>query len=146
MQLPKAVPTAHAIVTALVMHSDDGAVLVLPVHDDPVYAVVDGVKKIVSPATALLYAFSRFSENTVEVPRLEQYEKSKALVWPVGQSTQEDAPDAPYLPVSQLTHTDIGSTGFALYFPTAQFTQLAVAASTYLPAAHGSQDDAPADE
>ena len=72
MQLPEDAPTAHAIVTALVMHSDVGAELELPVHDDPVYAVPDGVRKIVSPATALMYTFSRFSENTVAVPGIEQ--------------------------------------------------------------------------
>ena len=36
VQLPEAVPTAHAIVTALVIQSDVGAESKIPVHDDPV--------------------------------------------------------------------------------------------------------------
>ena len=48
------VPTAHAIVTAFVTQSEDGDVDVIPVHDVPVNAVVDGVSIIVSPTTALL--------------------------------------------------------------------------------------------
>ena len=59
VQLSEPEPTAHAIVTALVMHSDVGAVFELPVHDDPVYAIADGVRKIVSPTAALLYAANR---------------------------------------------------------------------------------------
>ena len=85
------------------------------------------------------------------VPGLEQYEKSNELDCPVGQSTQEedveDALDAPYLPVPQLTHADaVVDPVFGLYFPTSQSTQLEVTASAYLPAAHGPHDDAAADE
>ncbi len=36
VQLPEAVPTEHAIATALVIQSDVGSVLLFPVHDDPV--------------------------------------------------------------------------------------------------------------
>ncbi len=36
VQLPEAVPKAHVNVTALVMHSEVGAVSPLPVHDAPV--------------------------------------------------------------------------------------------------------------
>ncbi len=36
VQVSEAVPTAHNIDTALVMHSDVGATLALPVHDVPV--------------------------------------------------------------------------------------------------------------
>ena len=94
-----------------------------------------------------MYTFSRFSENTVAAPGLEQYEKSNELVCPVGQSTQEEDADAPYLPVPQLTHVNaVVDPVFGLYFPTSQSTQLAVTASAYLPAEHGPHDDAAADE
>ena len=60
VQVPVAVPTAHAIVTALVMHSDVAALLELPVHDAPVYAVVEGVRFMMSPTAALVYAANKF--------------------------------------------------------------------------------------
>ena len=58
VQLPEAVPTAQKIETALVIHREVGALL-LPVHDAPVYAVLDGVRLIVSPTAALLYAANK---------------------------------------------------------------------------------------
>ena len=60
VQLPEAVPTAQRIETALVMQSEVGALLAVPVHDAPVNAVLDGVRLIVSPAVALLYAVNKF--------------------------------------------------------------------------------------
>ena len=60
VQLPEAVPTAQRIETALVMQSEVGAELALPVHDSPVYAVFDGVRLIVSPTAALLYVANKF--------------------------------------------------------------------------------------
>ena len=61
VQVPVAVPTAHAIVIALVMHSDVAVELALPVHNAPVYAVVDGVRKMVSPtAHSLIFAADKF--------------------------------------------------------------------------------------
>ncbi len=60
VQLPYPVPTAHEIATALVMHNDVGAEFVLPMHDDPVNAVIEGVRMIVSPTAALLYAVNKF--------------------------------------------------------------------------------------
>ena len=60
VQVPVAVPTAHEIVIALVMHSDVASELELPVHDAPVYAVADGVREMVSPTAALLYAANKF--------------------------------------------------------------------------------------
>ena len=60
VQLPDAVPTAQRIETALVMQSEVGSLFALPVHDAPVYAVVDGVRLIVSPTAALLYVANKF--------------------------------------------------------------------------------------
>ena len=60
VQLPEAVPTAQRIETALVMQSDEGALLAVPVHAAPVYAVLDGVRLIVSPTAALLYVANKF--------------------------------------------------------------------------------------
>ena len=60
VQLPEAVPTAQRIETALVIQSDVGLTLALPVHDAPVYAVLDGVRLIVSPTAALLYVANKF--------------------------------------------------------------------------------------
>ncbi len=60
MQLPEPVPTAQRIETALVMQREVGALLALPVHDAPVYAVLDGVRFIVSPTAALSYAANKF--------------------------------------------------------------------------------------
>lgn len=74
MQLPEVVPTAHANDTAFVMHSDVGDESELPVHDAPVYAVVDGVRMMVLPVAALLYAVIKLSGNTVIVPAAKQYE------------------------------------------------------------------------
>ena len=59
VQLPEAVPTAQRIETALVMQSDDGSLQFGLVHDAPVYAVVDGVRLIVSPTAALLYVANK---------------------------------------------------------------------------------------
>ena len=56
VQLPEAVPTSHAIFTAFFMHSDVASPTTVPVHDAPVYAVADGVRVMVSPTAALLYA------------------------------------------------------------------------------------------
>ena len=60
VQLPDAVPTAQRIETALVMQSDVGALLAVPVHDAPVNAVLDGVRLIMSPTAALLYVANKF--------------------------------------------------------------------------------------
>ena len=60
VQLPEAVLTAQRMETALVIQSDVGFALALPVHDAPVYAVFDGVRLIVSPTAALLYAANKF--------------------------------------------------------------------------------------
>ena len=60
VQSPEAVPTAQRIDTDLVMQSDVAPLMPLPVHDAPVYAVVDGVKLIVSPTAALLYVANKF--------------------------------------------------------------------------------------
>ena len=60
VQLPEAVPTAQRIETALVMQSEVGALLAVPVHDAPVNAVLDGVRLIVSPTAAPLYAVNKF--------------------------------------------------------------------------------------
>ena len=60
VQLPDAVSTAQRIETDFVMQSEVGAELALPVHDAPVYAVLDGVRLIVSPTAALLYAANKF--------------------------------------------------------------------------------------
>ena len=60
VQLPEAVPIAHRIETALVMHSEAAPVQFGLVHDAPVYAVLDGVRLIVSPTAALLYAANKF--------------------------------------------------------------------------------------
>ncbi len=60
VQLPDAVPTAQRIETAFVMQSEVGAEFAVPVHDAPVNAVLDGVRLIVSPAVALLYAVNKF--------------------------------------------------------------------------------------
>ena len=56
VQLSVAMLTAHAIFTDVFMHSDVGSEFALPVHDAPVYAVADGVRVMVSPTAALLYA------------------------------------------------------------------------------------------
>ena len=60
VQLPEAVLTAQRIETALVMQSEVGAEFAVPVHDAPVNAVLDGVRLIVSPTAALLYAANKF--------------------------------------------------------------------------------------
>ncbi len=60
VQLPDAAPTAQRIETALVMQSEVGALLAVPVHDAPVNAVLDGVRLIVSPTAALLYVANKF--------------------------------------------------------------------------------------
>ena len=60
MQLPQAVPTAQRIETALVMQSDVAPLMPPPVHAAPVYAVLDGVRLIVSPTAALLYVANKF--------------------------------------------------------------------------------------
>ena len=60
VQLPEALPTAQKIETAFVMQSDVAPLTPLPVHDAPVYAVLDGVRLIVSPTAALLYAANKF--------------------------------------------------------------------------------------
>ena len=60
VQLPEAVLTAQRIETALVMQSDVGALLAVPVHDAPVNAVLDGVRLIMSPTAALLYVANKF--------------------------------------------------------------------------------------
>ncbi len=60
VQLPEAVPTAQMIETAFVRQSEVGTELALPVHNAPVYAVLDGVRLIVSPTAALLYAVNKF--------------------------------------------------------------------------------------
>ena len=60
LQLPDAVPTAQRIETALVMHSDVAPLTLGLVHDSPVYAVLDGVRLIVSPTAALLYVANKF--------------------------------------------------------------------------------------
>ncbi len=61
--VPEVVPPAgktHDIVIAFVMQRDERDVSALPVHGVPEYAVVDGVRKILSPTAALLYAVSKF--------------------------------------------------------------------------------------
>jgi hypothetical protein len=77
-------------------------------------------------------------------PWHEQYEKSKELVWPVGQSMQEGAVDELYCPVPQLTQADIKvDPVFSLYLPAPHARQLAAAVvSPYFPASHGVQDEA----
>ena len=62
MQDPGFAPTAHEIIIAFFMHNDVAAELADPVHDAPVYAVVDGVREIVSPTAALVlvYAANKF--------------------------------------------------------------------------------------
>ncbi len=59
VQLPEAVPTAQMIETALVIQSELAS-HPLGSHAAPVYAVVDGVKLIVSPTAALLYVANKF--------------------------------------------------------------------------------------
>ena len=56
VQLPEAVPTAQKIETALVKQSDDGLFQLFGSHAAPVKAVLDGVRLIVSPTAALVYA------------------------------------------------------------------------------------------
>ncbi len=53
-QLPEAVPAAQKTETALVMQSDVGAALLLPLQEVPVYAVFDGVRYKISPTAAVL--------------------------------------------------------------------------------------------
>ncbi len=60
VQLPDAVPTAQRMETALAIQSDVGLGFPPPVHDAPVYAMLDGVRLIVSPTAALLYAANKF--------------------------------------------------------------------------------------
>ena len=60
VQLPEAVPTAQRIETAFVMHNDDGSPQLFGSHAAPVNAVVDGVRLIVSPTSALLYVANKF--------------------------------------------------------------------------------------
>ena len=67
VQLPDAASTAHTTDTAFFMHSDVGDEFALPVHEAPVYAVVEGVSEIVSPTAALLYASNKFWVRTVVV-------------------------------------------------------------------------------
>ena len=60
VQLPEAVPTAQKIETALVMQREVAPQLPPGSHAVPVYAVFDGVRLIVSPTAALLYAANKF--------------------------------------------------------------------------------------
>ena len=51
---------SEMIEIALVIQSEVGAELLLPVQDTPVNAVLDGERYIVSPTAALLYAANKF--------------------------------------------------------------------------------------
>ncbi len=59
VQRPEAVLKEQRMETALVMQSEVGAESPLPVQYAPVYAVLDGVRLIVSPTAALLYAANK---------------------------------------------------------------------------------------
>jgi hypothetical protein len=88
VQLPEAVPTAHATVTAFVMQSEDGLLQLFGSHATPVYAVADGVRYIVSPTAALLYAVSKFWVRTVVL----HPDAPAVLLKPLAQLVQDEAP------------------------------------------------------
>jgi hypothetical protein len=122
-----AVPTAHVNVIAFLMHSDVGTMLELPTHNTPVNAVGDGVRMIVSPTAAILYAVNKFSVSTVAV----HPDAPVVLLKPLAQLEHEEAPASAEVPAMQLMHVD---------------DDVAADVADAVPATHLVQDEAPVSE